>query len=494
VRGRLGGGRLVVAPRNRPAATERAEVLASGLRGIARDASGGPLAGWSVLLEGTEAKAPERPRVRNLLSDSYSVPVFGAPGRRTQSTGPDGAFVFADVPVGTCRVWLQDAEATAVDVVLAPAEQREIELRLPEARCAVLCSVTKNGVAAVWTKLGVVCDGDSDEQDLRTDGHGAVRCLLPAGAFRLRAYADNGDVKRDRRYVLGERPLLIPAGAGTMRCTIDLEVPTLAVLAETDDGRPIAGLTVHVHGSSRRAEELSFHAESSDGRCAFVDLVPGHWTVAVSSPHLQELAPQQIEIEPGQRAVELRCIGRRAGVVRLVLRHADGSRYQRALPVDAELDYLSASWNRDRLLRCIDAERAYSATKLALAGVPLGDGVVQWSDQEVDGALVFLPFEPPPPCHVQVRDDDRNELLVVVEPRALVELVGCESSGRELTRGTVRVFAGARAVRSLSTPRATRWRSFLPPGQYRVCIDHDAGTSERFVSVQRRDVHLRLRR
>lgn len=476
------------------APAERDAVPPCGVRGVVLDGTGRPLADWPVHLEHPVERPHRRTRASFGPGFRLEPPAVPLPdrNRRSQTSDAHGAFVFDDVPPGTCTVWLEGAHEARVELELVVGEPREIELRLPDRQCAVTCMVRSHGVAQGWTEILAVLANRS-EVHLRTDGEGRARGLLPAGAHELFAYGDRDASTRDRRYVRGRHSLLIPTGTNTMKCAFDLDGASLAVVVEDAGGVPFVDLTVEVTGTSRHGEDLSFRSSSRTGRGG-LDLLPGHWTVAVRAPELMATPPQSITIEPGQGRAEVQFVGRRGAVVRLALRHFDGSPYRRALPVEAPLDYLSALWNGDLLVPCLDPSDSYSATKLTLGSIPLGNGTIEWRDREVDGAQVFLPFEPVAPMPVTAQAGARNAMVVVVEPRAFVELIGCESMGRELVSGCVRVFAGSHEVRSLAKERPARWRSFLPPGEYRVCIDHDAGTTERLVTVQRRDLTLRLRR
>jgi len=86
-----------------------------------------------------------------------------------------------------------------------------------------------------------------------------------------------------------------------------------------------------------------------------------------------------------------------------------------------------------------------------------------------------------------------NVLEPRVQHRALVDLRACEAGGREQFSATIEVFAGEQRVRSHEVNGCQRFRSHLPPGDYRVQIDRGGVLREHALVVGRDDIHLRLR-
>ena len=131
--------------------------------------------------------------------------------------------------------------------------------------------------------------------------------------------------------------------------------------------------------------------------------------------------------------------------------------------------------------------------RLGFAGVPLGAVRLQLEDRVVDDAHWFVPFAPVAAVDLQVRDGSDNEIGLVVERRAFVDVRACEASGREDSGACVEVWLGPRRVRGRAERFNQRWAAWLPPGDYRVTVDRNGEVREHPLPVATRDVTLRLR-
>ena len=175
----------------------------------------------------------------------------------------------------------------------------------------------------------------------------------------------------------------------------------------------------------------------------------------------------------------------RAEVVRLQLR--DG----RNTPLSVAAELLPA-------LQIASGERPCEALAggmraLGYRRVPHGAARLELQDEVGDGELRLLPFDPVAVAVVPVAAGRTNEIVLVVTPRAHVDLRACESGGREQLDARIELFACDRRVRSLPVRRRNRWRGRLPVGDYRAVIQRPAGPQEVPIVVGRDDLTMRLR-
>lgn len=133
-----------------------------------------------------------------------------------------------------------------------------------------------------------------------------------------------------------------------------------------------------------------------------------------------------------------------------------------------------------------------SAVEPGFAPVAAGRATLVGRDRERDGAWWYLPFDPLPDRAIDVVVGDQNVVDLRCERRALVRLRAVDIVGREEPGARISVFAGDRAVHS-AEERPSRFRSPLPPGDYRVVVERPGGRREQGLAVGRTDLDLKVR-
>jgi len=124
--------------------------------------------------------------------------------------------------------------------------------------------------------------------------------------------------------------------------------------------------------------------------------------------------------------------------------------------------------------------------------VPPGPAEVVFADRRKNGEVEFLPFDELPLRRHEVVLGTRNEIVVDVVPRALVDLRACDATGREDPAARLVVHDGSDIV-SGQTSASQRWVSAMPPGDYRVVVTHRTREREHLLRVGRRDLAVRYR-
>jgi hypothetical protein len=219
-------------------------------------------------------------------------------------------------------------------------------------------------------------------------------------------------------------------------------------------------------------------------------LLPGRYHVRATGLEILPGAAIGFDVRPGDRTLEVVVTVREAAIVRLSLRTNGGQ------PVLADPHVLPSLVIDGQPYPCVDLAKGrrgtYSWRNVGYRSLPPGNATLSCADDVIDGELSFLPFDPPPPVSTRV-EAGRNDIVLEVERRAVVDLRACERSGREQLGASITVFQGDRKVRSLDCDTERRFRSFLPPGEYRVAVDRNGLLREHALLVARQDIVLRLR-
>ena len=129
----------------------------------------------------------------------------------------------------------------------------------------------------------------------------------------------------------------------------------------------------------------------------------------------------------------------------------------------------------------------------AYTGVPPGRFTLRSEDRIVDDEWHYLAYDPIEDVTGVAQFGQDNTVALQVHKRAMVDLRACEKSGREDFRASIEVFDGARKVHTHEVRGCQRFRSYLPPGTYRVVIDRGGVIRQQTVEVGRKDLRLRLR-
>lgn len=468
-------------------AAERQEVAASAsIYGRVTDATG-------VALADLQVEAVRQPTEQEPLR----------PGRTPLATSDgNGSFRFEQLEAGSYRVRLQSDRGVERAVTLPQGRRVRADLRLADDRCVVELVLMRQGETVTSGRVMVALAGGDTHFHVPTAG--VFRFVAPVGQHRLcvcaaGATARSSPLRSSGAMFVAELPLEIPAGRRTLEVRLDVPVPSLEVTASDGGSAPFRDLKFTIAGTTAIAPcEATFEFVAVDGhRGQLRELPPGTWTVTAISPQL-DAEPQQIEVPQSHGMHRMVITGRRAAVVRLDLRDLDGQPFPLQRLGKAVVERLPPLRSRTRERPCRDVAALLDprpdGTVLGFAAVPLG--AAEWSlrDVDVDGARHFLPFEPAPAPHIDVIGDGRDTLMLCVQPRALVELVACERSGRQSPRARMRVFLGETLVAPCDEPDRAAWQSCLPPGEYRVVIDYPDTTREHRVFVERDNLRLRLRR
>jgi hypothetical protein len=125
--------------------------------------------------------------------------------------------------------------------------------------------------------------------------------------------------------------------------------------------------------------------------------------------------------------------------------------------------------------------------------VPPGKATLCFQDRIEGDELVPLPFEPIAPVTIDVAIGCANEITVDVEPRAFVNLHGCDASGMEMSTAVLTVWVDGRRVRNRHPKASQRWVGWLPPGVHRVVVDRDGTQREYVLRVDHTNVSARYR-
>ncbi len=472
------------------------ERTAPGIVGTVRDAAGRALCGWAVLLN-AQGK-PALPAVVSLGRAALDAERSSPPriGKRAV-TAADGTFTFEDLAPGECEVTLEKDQRVVERFVLAPGERRAVSLRLLADRVAVTVTLTKGGDPDQGHGIEVVlANGNRVSAD--PDQHGLIRCVLPAGLHRLRVHRSAPGLMGGGLPFTSEHSLDVPRGVPTADRQFEVGGTTLEVAVDDGAAGPIDALMFTVEGRTTiGVNEHTFTFGGRDGRCGVLEeLPPGRWTVRAGSPWLTAVPPQEVVCGSWDQRARIAFTAQRATIVRLSVLSTTGPL---ALPVAALPPFRSGGEERPcvNLAAILPAGSSRAgATKTAVAGytsVPLGRGDLMLEDRDLDGAVQFLPFDPVASTCIDVVDGDHNEVTLHVEPRALVDLRGCERGGREDLTARIQVFAGDRRVRAFDQQQSHRWQSFLPPGDYRIVVDRQGRIREEFLRVDRTNLQRRLR-
>lgn len=499
-----------------PATAAPRERVDAGVAVVLRDAGGAPLAGSRVALRSTDPdrSRDEPPRrvgrdarsLRQLL-DGSSVPDV-RPGHPTKLTDGDGRCEWRHPGAGGFRVEVVDRPAVGASFELAADRGRLVELRLPDDLVVVTGrfvrgdQVERDLTARVDLAAGGVERASPEGRD------GDILLLLSAGTHRLRAVAYHPGARADRRgesltwsgpaappdadgwLCFADELLTVPAGVARFEWSVQVEGCDVALAVQTASGQPVGAVDVEVDGTALRDGQSVAHTLRSggDSRALLRRLPPGVYRVGVRGDHVLADDGHELRVLVGDRRLELPVVVAPAATVRVQVRDRQG----RSITVPREL--LPPLRAAGREFACAsDGGGVLGGRVLRYVGVPPGPATLACADRLVDGAWHYLPFDPMPERTIDARPLADAVFDLDVEPRALVDLRGCERGGREQFDAEVAVFAGDRPVASLATGHASRWQAYLPPGDYRVTVDRQGVVREHAIVVARADLRLRLR-
>jgi len=264
-------------------------------------------------------------------------------------------------------------------------------------------------------------------------------------------------------------------------------------IASEDADRGVVGRVQGLESriaSADRGVAVRVVRAATDGRsCVFSDLAPSVWSVQARAPGLLPGTALQVELTARAPHGSVLLPVRPAGIVRLVARNLAGESMVLApagpVLVTTRGELTGADFGRA-------GRGLITSEEFAFVGVPLGRAELRLRDREEAGRTLFLPFDAVPAQAIDVAPGDHNAIELRVERRALVRLRVVDSVGREEPGARVVVLTGIREVHS-TEQRPSRWRSHLPPDEYRIVVERATGRREQRLLVGRQDLDLKLR-
>lgn len=465
-----------------------------GVYGRLLDNHGQPLVGFALRLSiGVRGSSGESAwlgvRSSDLLLKGGSYEWGGLESRDTVTSGPNGEFAFRGAVAGDYQLLTVPFGVAARPVTLAKNERLQVSFQLTENEVATTGQVFRSGEVQKSLKV-LLREGEHWQWFASAGtGDGVYRFVLPAGENTLGVVAPRSLVRP--RVPCGQRRFVVPQNQPRLDWIVVLACVDLVVFTRDERGMLPEGAQVTVRSLEKdtmATNKLSLPVATKGTQFRF--LPPGDYEVRVAGKGLARVPVQKLTVAAVNDREELHFVVARATTVKLLAKSA-GKELQ-TLPAGCmpvlrlgDFDY--------PYRRIDDYGDRYSGRVYGFQNHPPGNAVIVAKDRIVDGESQFLAFDPLPDQFVQALLDQPNELTLTVTRRALVDLRACESGGREQFSASIEVFAGEQKVRSLPTKFWQRFRSYLPPGDYRVVIDRGGARSERKLKVARRDIRLRLR-
>lgn len=480
-------------PGERPARAE-VEPPRTAVIGTALDAGGGPLSGFSVLLQCTDP-LPSRTTLSSGPGPFVEV--------REQSGGPRpavvgaidaaGAFAFEGLEGGNYKCRIVGLEPYGEEFALAPGEVRELTLRSP----LVALTGTLYRAAAVAKDCMAAFDDGATRRTapLPDQADGTIRSFAAPGRYDVfihlatRAHREQGLGPCLSRHVL-----LVPEGVPALRWRFETGGTALTVRLNDASGKAIEVFTIVVEGTAACDQRsASYFVAGERGRGAVVPVLPdGQWRVAVNGANVI-VAARELTTDGALPHQEMTFVAEPAVTVKLVLRTRAGA------PFTPPLSLLPPLRAAGCEVKCIaPTSRASAAVgtrefRVDYANVPFGPAELRFEDRAEGDEHLMLPFEPLPPVRVDVTGSGINEVVLIVEPRVRVDLRGCDQLGMEEPQAVVTVWAAGRGVRGQEAVASQRWRGWLPRGTYRVTVDRGGVCREHTLHVDHEPVSLRYR-
>lgn len=488
-------------PAAAPPTGERIAVPARSIVGHVFDAAGAPLAGVQVVvLSAAEGKqlelASSRFSTRALTKFPLLVPGSNvvdpaeiAAGRRAPpleldrvATGDDGSFAFVGLLPGDYRVELA-ASPRYQQVVKLVAESVSVELRLVADEVLVTGSLLQQGLVSNRHRVTFRAEQGVEYRGQPVDG--VIRLVLPAGRYEASVQQLGRDLQ------LSTHRFVVPVGVRACSFTFPVGGTEIVVGIRMRNGGSVPPFGVDVNRVDSDLADPTYFAGTAAGETATLpDLAPGRWRVHAHSPGLLLMPAREVEVGSAGGRLELWFDSDAAEAV--YLRCVVGGDRQLSPPPELLPSLLAGGVE----LPCVQikvSDLLSNRPPLGYEHVPVGSARLQWSDRVHDGEQMFLPFDPPAPCEIEVIAGRRNEIVVPVSQRALVDLRVCERSGREDVSAQLVVRSEGRFMRSRERRLPQRFLGWLPPGDYGLVITREGVTAERSLRVDRRDITLRLR-
>lgn len=370
-------------------------------------------------------------------------------------------------------------------LTLRAGEVLELEFRMPAGMVATTGQCLRAGKLAFHLHLKLRHRGE-----LRSGGvarKGTFRIVLPQGGNQLSLM---GSVDPDIPCYQWLQS--VPLGVARYAWSASVLCSDLVVeVFESGASAVTSAMVTLTYDPDGVAESQQQSIEKRVARFSW--LPPGTYDVSVAGELIASPPPQRITLVRAHRLERLRFSVAPATRVWLqlscALRHLDLKRHH-GLPVLVS-DGLPFTVSETRL-----PARNYGTVRwreFAYTGVPPGQFTLRSRDEVVDEQWRFLAYDLIDDVTAVAQLGRDNKVALHVEKRALVDLRACEKGGREDFRASIEVFAGERRVHTHEVRGCQRFRSFLPPGMYRVVIDRGGVFKEHTIEVARKDLRLRLR-
>lgn len=471
----------------------RSEMQWPGVYGRLLDNQGQPLVGYVLRLSPNAAASSGRNTwshtvPTDLLWSGEPLTFSGMLNPAGVTTDANGEFSFPGVSAGDYLLETVPFELATRPVTLAKNERLHVSFQLAANEVATTGQVLRSGEVQESLRLSLQQKDKHWPWSASAD-EGVYRIVLSAGEHTVGVIAPRSAVRP--RVPCGRHRLVVPANQPRLDWTMILACTDLVVFARDERGMLPEHGQVTVRSLER--DPMASNALTRPVRTKgtrFPLLAPGDYEVSVTGEQLATVPVQKLTVAAVNRRAELHFVVPCATTIRLLVK-ASGKALK-ALPA-----------NSMPVLRLAGADYPYGKIEhhggryggrvYGFQKHPPGNAAIISEDRVLKGELQFLAFDPIPEQFVRVLLDQPNELKLTVTRRALVDLRACESGGREQFGASIEVFAGDRKVRSLSAKFCQRFRSYLPPGDYRVVIDRDGKRSESKLKVARRDIRLRLR-
>ena len=466
----------------------RSEAERPGIYGRLLDNQGQPLAGFQVKLESSVIGSPG--------SESFELAPAGFPHALVYSdmrspngvtTGANGGFAFPVWPAGDYVLTTSPFGYATQPVTLAKNERLQVTFQLAANEVATTGRVERSGELQesliLWSKKHGEWFGNAKAVD------GTYRMVLPAGANTLGAFAPASVIRHN--VPCGQHRLMVPQNQPRLDWTMALACSHLVVFARDERGMLPDGGKVTIR--SLEEDPIALNALTRPVQAKgtrFPFLPPGDYEVQVAGEQLATVPVQKLTVGAANRREELHFVVPRATTVRLLV-HAAGKTMQ-ALPGES-MPVLRIGGVDYPYGKIEHRSGTYRGRVFGYQNHPPGNASIVSEDRVVAGELRFLAFDPVPEQFVHALLHQPNELTLEVTRRAFVDLRACESSGREQSSASIEVFAGEQKVCSLPVRFCQRFRSYLPPGDYRIVVDRGGERTEQALVVARKDIRLRLR-
>ena len=479
-----------------PESRARSEVATrTAVVGKALDSGGGPLAGFSVALQRVDPKPVPIASLKMQLEPT--TPHGGYPPVYAECDAA-GGFAFESLDAGKYRCRIAGLELPAETFALGSGEVRELTLRSP--LVALTLTFLRRGEVA--QDCVVQFSNGKEPHTLLPGKAGVSRSFAAPGRYEVIVHLEpRADHSRTRGPCLCRHVLVVPDGVPALQWSFETGGTEIAFAVEDPQGQAIDTYTIDIEGIGAFDQVPGHYVLfGKPGEPAAMAALPaGQWRATVTSDGFR-VDPRDFVTGLDDGRVVLSFVARPAAYVRLLLRESA------PFPADPEPREMPALVADGCAIPCRRAGIGEAVARrghlvrgagVALAfdycAVPPGKATLCFQDRIEGDELVPLPFDPIAPVTIDVALGCANEVGVDVEPRAFVDLRGCDASGMEMITAVVTVWVDGRRARNRDAKTSQRWLGWLPRGVHRVVVDRNGTQREHVLQVERMYVNRRYR-